>query len=283
MVLIAHMDRITTAYLADNMALTLRQLYYRLVAAALIPNTEKSYARVGRVLSDARLSGDINWSAIVDRERSLQEYRTWTDADHVLRDAVRLLRYDHWREQSNNVEVWVEKKALISVVARACGPYRVRHFACKGYVSQSALYEAAQRIRSREQGWESTETQRTIILYLGDHDPSGLDMPRDILSRLQTFGADPDVDRIALTRGQINQYNPPPNPAKVTDSRFQAYQREHGDESWELDALEPQVLIDVIRDHIDAHIDPTALEATVAREDSDRAKLRQFGAQWTEA
>lgn len=81
--------------------------------------------------------------------------------------------------------------------------------------------------------------ERRVILHLGDHDPSGIDMTRDISDRLELFGADVEVKRIALNWDQIDEFTPPPNPAKLSDSRAGAYIAEYGDESWELDALEP--------------------------------------------
>lgn len=271
--LVVAMDAITTKYHDDGLSLTLRQLYYRLVATGQIPNTEKSYARVGRVLSDARLAGRIDWQVIVDRERSPRYWETWKSPGDALADSAGKLRYDHWRDQKVAVEVWVEKKALISVVARACAPYRALHFACKGYVSQSAMHEAAQRIFYRR---VAARAQPTVILYLGDHDPSGLDMPRDIRDRLAMFGERPGLCSIALTRAQIDAHAPPPNPAKITDSRFGAYQREHGDYSWELDALEPATLIHIISKSIETAIDMDVLRATKDREQRDRARLLQF-------
>ena len=86
-----------------------------------------------------------------------------------------------------------------------------------------------------------------VINQIGDHDPSGIDMSRDIQERLNNlFGAEVELKRIALNMKQIEAYNPPPNPAKLTDTRCQKYISLYGRQSWELDALEPSVLNQLI-------------------------------------
>ena len=269
--LIAKMDEIVTRYQAQYLTLTLRQLYYQLVAADEIPNNQNSYNQVKAALGNARLCGLIDWDGIVDRERGLRGWTTWRDAGSYLNSVAYGLRYDHWKDQDTRVEVWVEKKALESIVTRACSDFRVDHFACKGYASLTSLHDAANRIRRR-----GDKGQHTTILYLGDHDPSGLDMPEDVVRRLTTFGVDhyTELHRIALTRTQIDDHRPPPNFAKLSDSRYAAYVREHGKDSWELDALDPQTLISLIRSEIAKYADQKPLDHTLLAESSDTEMLR---------
>ncbi len=243
-------NRIIEAYQAQGYTLTLRQLYYQFVARDLIPNTERSYKRLGTIVNDGRMAGYIDWDAIEDRTRNLKKNAQWSspaDGIESLRDQYRI---DMWANQSNRVEVWIEKEALVGVIEGVCRELDVAYFACRGYVSQSEQYRAGLRARSRY----NRETQDTIVLHFGDHDPSGMDMTRDNNDRLRTFagyrGA-PTVVRVALNMDQIDEYNPPPNPAKMTDSRFREYEREYGNESWELDALEPAVIDSLIRQHVD--------------------------------
>jgi hypothetical protein len=277
--LVESMNNVIETYFESGMTLTLRQLYYRLVAADLIPNTERSYKRVGRVLSDARLAGLVDWSAIVDRERGLLEGATWESPSDILGAARDGLRYDHWQEQPHAVEVWVEKKALVEVVEIACRLMRVPYMACKGYMSQTEMYIAAKRVLARA----SERSQTTVIVHLGDHDPSGIDMSRDIEARFRIFGANEDkleVRRIALSREQIDEYRPPPNPAKMADSRYADYRRKHGESSWELDAIEPTELVRIIREAVAAHVDESVLEETQAREAEDRKKINRAIVAW---
>lgn len=243
-------NRIIEAYQAQGYTLTLRQLYYQFVARDLIPNTERSYKRLGTIVNDGRMAGYIDWDAIEDRTRNLKENARWSSPANgieALRDQYRI---DMWANQPNRVEVWIEKEALVGVIEGVCRELDVAYFACRGYVSQSEQYRAGLRARSHY----NRDTQDTIILHFGDHDPSGMDMTRDNHDRLHTFagyrGA-PGVIRVALNMDQIDQYSPPPNPAKMTDSRFREYEREYGNESWELDALEPAVIDELIRQHVD--------------------------------
>ena len=115
------------------------------------------------------------------------------------------------------------------------------------------------------------------MIYLGDHDPSGIDMTRDIDDRLNLMsnGADPTVERVALNFPQIELHNPPPNPAKVTDSRAKEYIERYGGESWELDALEPRVIDDLVSDAIIRHLDIDAYDAVVDQEEEDKEALRE--------
>jgi hypothetical protein len=269
---------VITSYAAQGYTLTVRQLYYQLVARDAIPNTERSYKSIIGLLDSARLAGLLDWNSIVDRTRSA--YRT-DGADTSPEDAVLTLAESYerakWRDQPNHVEVWVEKEALADVVAQAAREVGIIYFACRGYVSQSAMYEAGQRFKS----WGASG-KTNHLLYLGDHDPSGIDMTRDVTERLTMFAGRyaPTVHRVALNMDQVQQYDPPPNPAKVTDSRFEGYQAEHGDESWELDALAPSVLRELITGPVYELRDADLWEAAVEREDDERDQLRDVASNW---
>jgi hypothetical protein len=182
---------------------------------------------------------------------------------------------DLWAEQSTHVEVWIEKEALVGVIEGVCTELQVPYFACRGYTSQSEMWEAAQRLKRHEKSRHDT-----VIIHLGDHDPSGLDMTRDIQDRLQLFGSTVNVDRIALTWDQIEQYNPPPNPAKTTDARYVSYQEQYGDDSWELDALEPRILSDLIRTAVQSRIDDELWQEALERQQVGRDQLSRVSSHW---
>ena len=240
-------------YLADGLKLTLRQLYYQFVARGLIPNKQASYDSLGRTISNGRLAGLIDWDAIEDRTRFLRGLTHWDNPAQRLRAAARGYTIDMWHGQDVRLEVWIEKDALVGVIERVCAANDVDYFACRGYVSQSELYEAGKRIAARR----DDTGQETIVIHLGDHDPSGLDMTRDNEERLCMFAeGNVEVKRVALNYDQVQRYDPPPNPAKLTDSRAAEYIAEHGQYSWELDALEPRVLRDLIQAEIDLVRDP---------------------------
>lgn len=252
----------------DGYTLTLRQLYYQFVARDLIANTLQSYKRLGNTISEARLAGLIDWEHMEDRTRELREYTIRTDPAEAIQVAVDEYSLDKWEGQDNRVEVWVEKDALIGVVERASGAFQVPFFSCRGYVSQSAMWAAAQRLNGH------IENERYVtILHLGDHDPSGVDMTRDIEDRLRLlcdYGPnDFEVKRIALTMDQIKKYDPPPNYAKLTDSRGKAYVKKYGKYAWELDALSPKVMVDLIKSHVKPLIEKEPWNKRYQQEEDD--------------
>lgn len=276
--LVNHCNAVITQYEHDGLRLTLRQLYYRLVASDIIPNTPRSYKNLGAIVNKARLAGLISWEAIEDRGRFLRGFHTFESPEDFITRKARDYKEDVWSSQRNHVEVWVEKDALIGVIGRAANKRRVDHFSCRGYTSVTAIWEAAQRF-----GHITEETGKEVhIIHLGDHDPSGLDMTRDIEDRLRLMiGSTPFfVHRIALSMAQIEEYEPPPNPAKLTDSRIDGYMERYGTESWELDALEPAVLDRIIIEAIDKYIDRSSMDAELIHEEFNRDTLSLVADYW---
>lgn len=265
-------------YLADGYVLTLRQLYYQFVSRDLIANNQRQYKRLGSIINDARLAGCIDWNAIEDRTRNLEALQTWDDPEEILKAVANSFRFDKWEDQSWRVEVWIEKEALSGVFEGVCNELQVSYLSCKGYSSQSVMWRAAHRLKRYERGG-----QRTCILYFGDHDPSGMDMGRDIQSRLNLFGSDVELRRVALNRDQVDVYGPPPNPAKLTDSRVEDYIRKYGDDSWELDALEPKVLSALVRTHVEEILDGDEWLESLEREDEVKVGLESLATHWEEA
>jgi hypothetical protein len=259
-------NEIAAEYGRQGFSLTLRQLYYRFVARDLIPNKQTEYKRLGSIINDARYAGMFDWSLITDRTRNA----TGGDSGYTPGHPEEVINPDvyhvtQWEGQTERVEVWVEKDALIDVLQRAAGGLRATTFSCRGYTSSSEIWGAARRI---EGYLDDPEVEHVTILHLGDHDPSGIDMTRDITDRLKEFiggdgyfKSDVQIKRIALNMDQIEQYDPPPNPAKETDSRFAGYTEVYGEESWELDALEPNVLVALIRGEIQPFIDEEKWQA----------------------
>jgi len=279
--IIDHANRIIEDHANKGFTLTLRQLYYQFVGEALIPNTERSYKNLGNVINNARLAGLVDWDAIEDRMRSMVQNSHWAGPDDIVDTCSRQFQYDKWLRQSIRVECWVEKDALVGVLASVCQPLDVPYFACRGYTSQSEMWRASQRFR----GFIEDDEQEVLILYLGDHDPSGLDMTRDVKDRLELFLGPKSaellrVKRLALNMNQIEEYEPPPNPAKVTDSRSGPYMEEFGDESWELDALDVTVLADLIRENILDVRDDETWEESIAEENKAKEELSQVSANW---
>jgi len=258
-------------YQAQGFDLTLRQLYYQFVSRDFIPNTQRDYKNLGVVINHARLAGLIDWDAIVDRTRSLRGTNHWESPAELLRATVNKFKTDKWAQGETRVEVWIEKDALVGVIERVCIELDVDYFSCRGYVSQSELWSAAQRLI----GYNDAG-QKAVIVHLGDHDPSGKDMTRDIEDRFKTFGVENfELNRIALNMDQVRKYRPPPNPAKITDSRAKGYIREFGAKSWELDALEPKVLSQLIRKAISEHLDKDLYDEACEREREGQSTISE--------
>lgn len=244
--IIAKANEIIDEYARQGFDLTLRQLYYQFVARDLLANKQKEYKRLGSIINDARLAGLIDWNAITDRTRNLRSLGHWDSPEHIIDSCVHSYRIDKWARQTYRPEVWVEKDALVGVLEVVCTELDVPFFSCRGYTSQSEMWSAAQRLKQHKKA-----KQKPFIFHLGDHDPSGLDMSRDIQERLEMFMGEIRFERIALNMDQVEEYEPPPNPAKETDIRFEGYFREYGEESWELDALDPATITKLIREKIE--------------------------------
>lgn len=323
---IARVDAICEAYQQQGYDLTLRQLYYQFVARDLFPDTrtwrwtgskwvhdpngtknaDPNYNWLGSIVNDARLAGLLDWDYIVDRTRNLLSLPHWSNPAEIVKAVSEQYREDKWAAQETYVEVWIEKDALVGVLESVCPANDVPYFSCRGYTSQSELWGAAQRLGERIQ-----QDKRVVVIHLGDHDPSGIDMSRDIEDRLRMFIAqdlydapllptgprsqdemrelyldytslDLEVDRIALNMDQVRQYDPPPNPAKLTDARARGYIERFGDSSWELDALEPTVLVGLIQAAIDSVKDPDIWDESAQSEEQQRQVLVQASDRWTQ-
>ena len=269
--------QVVEEYQAQDLTLTLRQLYYQLVSRDWIPNTERSYKNLGTIVSKARLGGLLDWDAIEDRGRQPKTPLEFKNLADLVETAVHWYRLPRWSDQIEYAELWVEKEALAGVLEPLAREFHVTLMVNKGYSSSSAMYESAQRIAAAVDEGKGHDRPATIF-YLGDMDPSGEDMVRDIRDRLDLMShglVDLTVKKIALTMKQIRKYKPPPNPTKVTDSRADAYIEKYGHESWEVDALEPKTLQQIIRSSLNSVMDSTAMNVIKEREERDKVALRK--------
>lgn len=276
--LIDTMNSIIDEYVDQGFRLTVRQLYYQLVARAVVENTERSYKRITGIVNDAKLAGLMDWEAIEDRTRDFIRRNRWNSPAEVLNALAKQYHEDLWLGQDRRAFVIVEKEALAGVLEGVCRTYDVPLLAARGYPSGTVLREFA------ESDIIPAITQETeaVIIHLGDHDPSGIDMTRDLRARLSMFSDyNVTLHRIALTMQQIQEEDPPPNPAKTTDSRFASYRRQFGDESWELDALSPSYLAGIVEKAIKLCITSAEMwEAQKAKIDKERKKLLKVAKEW---
>jgi hypothetical protein len=272
--LLTIINAIVTEYREAGYTLTVRQMYYQLVARDKIANNIREYDRIQSLINDARLAGLIDWSAFEDRTRSFITRSRWRDGKHILQSAASSFHMDLWKTQKTRVFVLVEKEALSGVLEPVCEEYDIPLLAARGYPSASVLHAFAigDLVECIEAG------QEVLILHLGDHDPSGIDMTRDLEDRLTLFlgGGNLCLRRIALNMDQVEKYRPPENPAKTTDCRFESYRKKFGNMSWELDALKPETLDSLVRAHADEVIDMRKWKARHREIEDTRKELTKI-------
>lgn len=269
-------NTIIVSYQEQGYRLTLRQLYYQLVSSDIIPNKSAEYDKLSVLLKEGRMGGVVDWDAIEDRLRRPDKPAAWEGPAEILDACINQYRCDRMKGQETYLEVWVEKDALSGVLKRVTYEYGIPIVVNRGYSSVSAMFDAHER-------FERASTKVVKVIYIGDFDPSGQDMIRDIASRIQEFNAGEDrgdwygynfsIVPIALTRTQIEKYNPPPNPAKISDPRAGEYMIKHGDMSWEVDALRPEVLNQILTDAIVREINMTDYAHMLHLEEEHRNKL----------
>lgn len=283
-------NAIIDEYLAAGYDLTLRQLYYQFVARDAFPeawrdrrtgskNTQANYKKLGGILNKGRLAGLIDWLALTDRTRHMRARAHWDDPADIVRACAGQFFVDLWEEQDSRPEVWIEKDALIGVLERPCQQLDVPYFSCRGYTGQSAMWQASQRLLGYHRSG-----QRPVVLHLGDHDPSGMDMTRDIQDRLDMFCGMGvvEVRRLALNIGQVREYDPPPDPTKWSDTRAAAYAAEFGEECWELDSLDPKVMEEIIREAVVGLRDEEKWQEALERVEDGRGQLGKVSDSWAD-
>jgi len=278
--LILKIQTIVDNYMDQGIRLTNRQLYYQLVGKAYIPNAIEIYKRISTLMTDMRYAGLLDWSAIEDRGRVPTKHSEWKNVSSLIASAVYSYRLPRWEGQKYYLELYCEKQAMESILKPIADMFHIYFGYNKGYSSASTMYDLAQRI-----GKQINNGKQVVILYLGDHDPSGLDMIRDVNDRVYEFlikgenYTEPlfEISQIALNKQQINKYNPPPNPAKVKDPRAGDYIAEHGAVSWELDSLTPETLIELTTENIHKYLDTDKYDAVVKKEEKQIKALEKFG------
>ncbi len=279
-------DKFTKTWITENSltilpqyahgVLTLRALYYQLVSLGMT-NSLQHYKRVVNAMIDARREGIVDYDQFSDRDRAMVGETRWQETllheeiEKAKKNIEAWMEYyskNRWENQPNYVEVFIEKKALEGVFARPCERHRVALGACKGYPSLTFLHEATQRFIEAERAGK-----RPIILYFGDYDPSGEDIPRSIEDNIRELGCGSiEVRRIALMHDQVIEWNLPPAPTKDTDSRSKNWA---GIGQVELDAVRPEKLERLLYDAIAEVFDNDLYDELVAQEEIETEQYRE--------
>ncbi len=272
---------ITEALYADA-PMTVRQVFYRLVSIGAIAKSEAEYKQtVCRLLGEMRLDGTIPYGSIADSTRWMRKPQTWNSVEDALRETARLYRRNVWWGLGQYVEVWIEKEALAGVLSDVTSEYAVPLMVTRGYPSLTYLHAAAEAIVAQiRQGRAPT------IYYLGDFDPSGVDIRRNVEQRLRefvseinfsnSFGAffssDFTFQALAVFEEQIEAYRLQTRPTKQSDSRSRGF----GNQSVELDAIAPNELRALVREAVESHLPDGALDEVHLAEESERAILTRI-------
>jgi hypothetical protein len=249
------------AALAEQNPMTLRQLFYRLVASGQLENTIPSWNNLSRTLVTARKDGRVPWEWIEDRLREPRIVPQWANMEEFAEDAAVWYRRDMWKDQPSYFEAWLEKDALSGIFESVLWPYGVTLNVGRGYDGWTSICEAAKRYENGK---------NVTVLYFGDYDPSGLDMVRSLQKRLAFFNCYPTIEHIAITEADIVEYGLVSAPTKTGDKRREKHIEEHGDVCVELDALSPKVLKRKIKSAVESLMDMKALRAVWEKEMSDR-------------
>jgi hypothetical protein len=275
--LIAKANEIIDEYEAQGFNLTARQLFYQFVTKNWLPNNEKNYKRLYTNVAKARNAGLIDWDAIEDRTRELVNFSSWDSPGELVSTYANRYREDIWEAQSYRPIVIIEKDALLGVIEGVCRELRVPYAAARGDASITFLNELGKRFEDH-----LADGLTPIVMHLSDHDPKGLDMTRVISTSLELYaGEEIEVRRLALTMQQVRRYTPPRNTAKAKDKLTPAYIREFGtNHCWELDALRPTVIADLIRSEVQGLIEPEAWEGALTAEKRGRRLLQKVGTRW---
>ena len=266
--------------LREYWPLTLRQIYYQLVGQQIIENSLKEYGKLSRMTTKARLQGVIDWTAIEDRSRSMTEWQQYESREAFI-DEQRETVFDGYirnlmQSQLEYLEIWTEKDALSSLFKRVAGRYGIPVIVARGFSSISFVFE----LRSRVDRELSERERPTRIIYLGDFDPSGVEMLPSMLQTLyDEMGVCQEIlqgDRIALLPEQIEQHDLPSSPdaVKLGDTRAKKFIEQYGSQAVELDALPPEVLMDILENAIREKLDLSKFDEEIQQQKHDRQQIQ---------
>jgi len=249
---------------------TIRQIFYHLVAKGIIENTQKEYAKLDRILVKARKAGFIPFEWIEDRSRNPLIVPLHRSILEYMKEKIEHYYKDTWENQPNFIIILLEKEALAGIVWSVASYFNVPVFPTKGYSSWSMFYDDLRKLVMKY------SDKNLVILVLGDYDPSGTDIPRDHIEKLKFLGINPTiVERVALTKEQVVEYQLPPQMAKKIDPRYEKFSQEYGEHSVELDALKPSILREMVHKAILKYLDLEKLSSDLEIEKKEKDLLKE--------
>ncbi|GAH76712.1 unnamed protein product, partial [marine sediment metagenome] len=144
--LLTQVQEIINSY---DFALTLRQIYYQLVARQIIPNEQRYYKKLSRLCVAGRDEGILPEEGFADRLREVDKLSSWSNLNEFMQTVKRSYRKDKWQNQDNHLEIWTEKDALRSVLTEITYKYDVALMVARGQLSRTEVYRTAERYRAK--------------------------------------------------------------------------------------------------------------------------------------
>lgn len=260
-------------FYAENHPATVRAACYWLFIRKLIDSMSKNNtSRISHILARAREDGLVPWEHVVDETREAETIASWDDPDRLIRAAVSQYRKDYWAMQPYRVEVWSEKGTVRGTVAPVLKKYGVTFRVMHGYGSATALYDIAQETVSND--------KPLVALYIGDWDPSGLQMSEvDLPQRLQRYGGFAHIQRVALSMEDVAPGTQLPwfdADSKSKDTRYAWFVGQYGTRCWEVDAMSPVVLRERLEAVIRSYLDMGAWNHAISIERAETESMRTF-------
>ena len=246
---------IVMKYYKAGYKLTSRHVYYRAAPLGLYPFNKRGYRAVCDALLEARLEGLLPWDSIVDRSRywidPIPKHEKLSDLiDEFNGIIMSKLGIDPWKELGIYMEIWVEKDSIAEFLKQLAYKWLIVIAPSRGYSSWAYVWEGVKRIR--DYGYDNN-----VILYLGDFDPSGLDIENHLKEAIKKFGVNCKVKRVAVKEDDVGKL--PSSPLKKTDPRlrkkYRDYEKKYGDKVWEIDAFDPNDLYSRIENEISKMLD----------------------------
>lgn len=257
-----------------DFSLTLRQIYYQLVAKQIIPNQQKYYEKLSRLCVIGRDEGMLPEDAFADRLRKVDKPNSWDDLVDFMGTVKQAYRKDKWINQNAYIEIWTEKDALRGVISPITYEYDVSLMVVRGQVSRTAIYKGYNRFSQKLK-----EDKKCYLFYFGDFDPSGISIYNSFVERLKSYGEYDEMiefKRVALTPEQIEKYKLPQDPAKKSDPNYKKFVNQYGDNVVELDSLPPDALKNLIKNCIEAKVDDAILAQVQEIEELEQIQLQGF-------
>lgn len=244
---------------------SVRHIYYRAVVDQIVTKDDSGYNKVQRAVLHLRREGSIPYWLITDNTRYRISPDVWTGPEAALRHVADSYRRDLWASDVR-VEVWVESDSIAGTIQQVTQQWAVPLFVCRGQVSESFAHSAVEE-------WHHDPDQHRVVLYIGDHDPAGLEIEVNLVEKIRRFNESKvsfDFTRVAVTWDQIAAQDLPGSPPK----------KEYGfPRAVEAEALPPNDLRELINTEIDRHADPHQLSVLRTAEQSEREIFLRLAAE----